>query len=98
MSDQPQDPQGKPSLKIVLDEQTAQGRYANLAMVSHGESEFILDFMFLQPGRGEARVNSRVIMSPRQAKRLLSALTENVGRFERRFGTLPDEDPGDIVH
>ena len=76
-------------LKIKLDEETSQGVYSNLVMVQHGESEFILDFMFLQPGRGEARVGSRVILNPRQAKRLMGALGDNVTRYERRFGPIP---------
>lgn len=88
------------SLKISLDDKTAQGSYANLVMVSHAESEFVLDFMFLQPGRNEARVGSRVIISPRQAKRLMSALAENVARYENRYDTIPmpvaSED--DVVH
>jgi len=76
-------------LNIKIDDDTAQGVYANLAMVVHGESEFLIDFMFLQPGRNEAKVGSRVILSPIQAKRLLAALGDNVNRFEQRFGTIP---------
>ncbi len=88
-------------LKVKIDEDTAQGIYANLAMVAHGEAEFVVDFMFLQPGRNEAKVGSRVILSPRQAKRLLGALSDNIGRYEQRFGTIPTMSaagPDDIVH
>jgi hypothetical protein len=88
-------------LKVKIDEDTAQGVYANLAMVAHGEAEFVVDFMFMQPGRNEAKVGSRVILSPRQAKRLLGALGENIGRYEKRFGTIPTMSaagPDDIVH
>ena len=88
MSDQTP-PVPKNSIKVSMEEGTAQGKYANLVMVSHGESEFVLDFMFLQPGRNEARVGSRVIVSPRQAKRLISALSENLTRYEHRFGPVP---------
>ena len=94
----PEPPKG---LKVKIDEDTAQGIYANLAMVAHGEAEFVVDFMFLQPGRNEAKVGSRVILSPRQAKRLLGALSENIGRYEQRFGTIPvmqAAGPDDIVH
>jgi hypothetical protein len=100
MSD-PQDPRAPRSLKVALDDQTAQGRYANLVMVSHGESEFVLDFMFLQPGRDEARVGARAILGPRQARRLLNALQENIARYEQRFGPVTlVENPGDddLVH
>ncbi|MBH24794.1 MAG: hypothetical protein CMH57_10145 [Myxococcales bacterium] len=87
-------------LNIKIDDDVAQGVYANLAMVVHGESEFMLDFMFLQPGRKEAKVGSRVILSPLQAKRLLSALADNVNRYERRFGAIPVGANGskDIIH
>lgn len=85
----PQPPQPPRQLAVKLDEHIAQGTYANFAMVTHGEAEFILDFLFIQPGRDEARVNSRVILSPLQAKRLLAALGDNVNHFEQRFGTIP---------
>ncbi len=101
------EPEDKPSpprrleLQIKLDESMAQGVYSNLVMVQHGESEFVLDFMFLQPGRKEARVGARVILGPRQAKRLMGALGDNVNRYEKRFGPIPvsaaiDEDG--VVH
>lgn len=76
-------------LAIQIDPPTAQGTYANFAMITHGEGEFILDFLFLQPGRDEGRVNARVIVNPVNAKRLLAALGENVHAFEQRFGTIP---------
>ncbi len=92
---------GGKGIKIKIDEDMSQGVYANLAMVAHGESEFVLDFMFLQPGRGEAKVGARVVLSPRQTKRLLSALDDNIGRYETRFGTIPSSGgpgPDDVVH
>lgn len=98
MSD-PKNERPRQQLNIKLDETVAQGMYSNLVMVTHGESEFILDFMFLQPGRAEARIGSRVILSPLQAKRLMAALGDNVARYEQRFGNIPipiarpDEDP-----
>lgn len=76
-------------LNVKIDDETAQGVYANLAMVIHGESEFLVDFMFLQPGRNEAKVGSRIILSPRQAKRLLAALRDNVNKYEKRYGIIP---------
>ena len=101
MADAPEKPDKKVGLQIRLDESVAQGTYANLVMVQHGESEFVLDFMFLQPGRKEARVGSRVIMGPRQAKRLMAALGDNVNRYEKRYGTIPVPATGgnkDVFH
>jgi len=75
-------------LEIQLDEETAQGVYANLAVVNHSDAEFTLDFIFVQPQVTRAKVRSRVITSPRHAKRLLLALEENVRLYEQNFGPI----------
>jgi len=75
-------------LEIQLDEEIAQGVYANLAVVNHSDTEFSLDFIFVQPQAPRAKVRSRVITSPRQAKRLLLALHENIARYEKSFGVI----------
>jgi len=75
-------------LEIQLDEETAQGVYANLAVVNHNDNEFVLDFIFVQPQAPRAKVRSRVITSPSHAKRMLLALQENVARYEKLFGVI----------
>lgn len=75
-------------LEIQLDEETAQGVYVNLAVVNHNDSEFVLDFIFVQPQAPSAKVRSRVITSPGHAKRMLLALQENVARYEKHFGAI----------
>jgi hypothetical protein len=75
-------------LEIQLDEETAQGVYVNLAVVNHNDTEFTLDFIFVQPQAPRAKVRSRVITSPRHAKRLLLALQENVANYEKMFGAI----------
>ena len=83
------DPNAKEiNLEIQLDEEIAQGVYANLAVVNHSDSEFVLDFIFVQPQAPRAKVRSRVITSPRHAKRLLLALQENLARYEKTFGPI----------
>jgi hypothetical protein len=96
MSDEPSTP---PKLSVQLDDDVSQGVYANLVLLNHTENEFVLDFAFIQPGTGRAKVRSRVISSPRHTKRLLLALQKNLERFEERYGRIelaPDEEP--IVH
>lgn len=80
-------------LEIQVDEQTGQGIYANLAVVNHNDAEFVLDFIFVQPQATKAKVRSRVITSPRHAKRLMQALEENLTRYEERFGPVDSEKP-----
>ncbi len=75
-------------LEIQLDEDVAQGAYVNLAVVNHNESEFVVDFIFVQPQAPRAKVRSRVVMSPQHAKRFVTALEENILRYEQNFGEI----------
>ena len=61
-------------LQIELKEEVAQGTYANLAIITHSSSEFVLDFVRVLPGLPKAGVQSRVILAPEHAKRLQRAL------------------------
>lgn len=75
-------------IQIELTEEVAQGTYSNLAIISHSSSEFILDFVRIVPGVPKAKVKSRVILTPEHAKRLLSALNDNIERFEKMNGKI----------
>ncbi len=75
-------------LEIQVDEDIAQGVYANLAVVNHSDAEFTLDFIFVQPQAPRAKVRSRVITSPKHVKRLLMALEDNLKKYEERFGAV----------
>lgn len=90
MSENKQDPNKPIQLEVQMDETTAQGLYANLAGVTHSETEFIFDFLFLQPNQPKAKLRARVISSPVHTKRFLAALVENIKRYEERFGVIPE--------
>ena len=88
-------------IQIQVDDDIAQGVYANLAMVNHNDAEFTLDFIFVQPQAPVAKVRSRVITSPRHMKRLAMALQENIARYEARFGEIDPSnapEPGEYKH
>lgn len=80
----------KNQLNIELPEEIAEGVYANLAIISHSPSEFILDFIRVVPNVPKAKVKSRIVLAPQHAKRLLKALAENVNRYEAQFGKIKD--------
>jgi hypothetical protein len=84
-------------IEIELDEEVAQGKYSNLAIISHSPSEFIIDFVRVVPGVPKANVVSRIILSPDRAKALLGALSDNVEKYENSFGKIkivnPQEPP-----
>ena len=77
-------------LDIELDEKTAEGVYSNLVIINHSSSEFVLDFVSIMPGIPKAKVKSRVVLTPQHAKRLITALAENIHRFELAHGEIKD--------
>ncbi len=80
--------ENKPQLQIELKEEVAKGTYANLAILTHSSSEFIIDFVSVMPGIPKAGVQSRIVMTPEHAKRLLFALQDNIAKFEKNFGAI----------
>lgn len=78
----------KKELDLELNEEIAQGRYANLAIISHSTSEFVIDFAAMMPGIPKARIHSRVILTPEHAKRLLMSLQDNITRYESNVGRI----------
>jgi len=75
-------------LNIQVKPEITKGTYSNLAIISHSHSEFVIDFASMLPGLGKPEVNSRIIMAPEHAKRLMHALSENVSKYESQFGTI----------
>lgn len=86
MADENKNKQGQ--LNIELNEEIAGGTYSNLCIITHSQSEFVLDFIRVMPGMPKAKVKSRIILTPQHAKRLLKALGENVSRFENQHGNI----------
>ena len=84
-------------LQIELKEEVAQGTYANLAIIAHSSSEFILDFIRVMPGMPKAGVQSRIVVAPEHAKRLLRALEDNIAKYERFFGPIRSSDVSSIA-
>jgi len=83
-------------INIELSDEVAEGIYTNLAMITHSNSEFIVDFIKMMPGVPKAKVKSRVILTPQHAKRLLKALQDNISKFEAMHGPIKDSVPGEI--
>ena len=78
-------------LNIELSEEVAEGTYSNLTLITHSQSEFVMDFIRLMPGVPKARVKSRVVMSPQNAKRLMKALADNISKYEAQNGIIKDD-------
>ncbi|MEM1405402.1 MAG: DUF3467 domain-containing protein [Bacteroidota bacterium] len=83
---------GQNQINIELSEEIAEGEYANLAMIAHSNSEFVIDFIRLMPGVPKAKVKSRIVITPEHAKRLLGALNDNIQKYEDTFGPIKKTD------
>ena len=79
-------------LNIDLPEEIAEGIYSNLAIISHSQSEFVVDFIRMMPNVPKAKVKSRIVLTPPHAKRLMKALLDNVNKFEAQFGPIKEPD------
>ncbi len=92
MADGKEQQQNPNKINIELSEEIAEGIYANLAMIAHSNSEFVIDFIRLMPGVQKAKVKSRVVITPEHAVRLLKALKDNIQKYENTFGPIKQND------
>ena len=77
-------------LNIEISEEVAEGSYANLAIITHSDAEFVIGFVNVMPGTAKGKVKSRIILTPQHAKRLMKALADNVQKFEAVNGNIKD--------
>ena len=75
-------------MRVKITDETLKGVYANQMVVSHTKEEFLLDFVNAFPPEGI--VNARIIISPGHLKRVTRALSENMRKYEDRFGEIPE--------
>ncbi len=76
------------NLKIEVPNKEEIIHYSNFAIVSHSPEELVVDFARMLPGKEEATIVSRVIMTPKNAKMFLRALENNIENFEKKFGEI----------
>lgn len=73
-------------IQVKSNDEVLKGVYANMAQISHSSEEMILDFLNIFPPG--ANLVSRVIVSPSHFKRLVSAMQENLKKYEDEYGTI----------
>ncbi|AMQ00288.1 MULTISPECIES: DUF3467 domain-containing protein [Pedobacter] len=79
-------------INIELSEEIAEGIFSNLAIITHSNTEFVLDFIRVMPGVPKAKVKSRIILTPEHAKRLMSAMQDNIEKFESINGRIKTQE------
>ena len=91
MSEKTARPQGS-QVQINASDEVARGRYSNNMLVTHTREEFILDFLLTAPNG--TQLVSRVMVSPGHMKRVLSALADNMNKYETNFGEVVAPEAG----
>ena len=95
---QPTPPQGQQQMQVNIElPPDLEAIYTNFAMIGHTPSEVIIDFVRILPGNPRAKVQTRVLMTPMNAKLLLNALSENLERFEAQFGPIVIPQGGNLA-
>jgi hypothetical protein len=62
-------------------------QYSNLMQIMHTQDEFVMDYFFAT-SQGNATLINRIALSPGHAKRIMSALQENLKRYEEKYGEI----------
>ncbi len=75
-------------VQVQVEDQIADGVYSNMVVINFTETEFTLDFIHIQPQNKRAKVRSRVILTPQNAKRLYNALGASINGYETNFGNI----------
>lgn len=81
-----QEKQAKQEIKIT--DNIPGAEYANAMQVNHSKDEF--QIMFLNIFGPSGKTTNKIITSPGHLKRMIAALTENLKKYEERFGTIEE--------
>lgn len=96
MANTPEEPQA-PVIQVSAGDDLTRGRYSNNMFITHSPEEFILDWLLSSPTG--THLVSRVILSPGHVKRVISALEDNLRKYEDQFGPIRAIEPdGQIFH
>lgn len=76
------------TVNIEIGDKEWEGIYSNFVIITHSNSEFVLDFARMLPGANKAKVFSRILMTPQHAKALLGTLQGNISKFESEHGEI----------
>lgn len=84
---QPPVPPGKRQIHLNIPPHLS-AVYANAVMISQNKNEIFLDFAQILPNDFRAQMQSRVAMTPVNAKLFLRALQQNIETYEKHHGEI----------
>lgn len=84
--------QPKP-MQITTGDEMSRGRFSNSMLITHSPEEFMIDWLLNSPNG--THLVSRIIVTPGHAKRIISALNDNITKYEQKFGTVKAIEPSE---
>ncbi len=90
MEDEKKQPQ---PLQVKTGDEMSRGRFSNSMFITHSPEEFIIDWLLSSPTG--THLMSRIIVTPGHVKRIISALSENLAKYEEKFGEVKPIAPGE---
>ncbi|MFH1597540.1 MAG: DUF3467 domain-containing protein [Patescibacteria group bacterium] len=85
-----QNPQQQQQIQIKIPDEVLKGFHANMMAVAHSKEEFVLDYINVYPWQKSGIVGARIILTPGHLKRIISALAENLKKYEKQFGKIEE--------
>ncbi len=80
-------PPGAPRpIQIITGDEMARGRYSTNMAVSHSPEEFIIEWLLNSPSG--THLVSRIVVSPGHMRRVIDALSDNMRKYEAKFGPV----------
>ena len=77
-------------MEIKIADNFPGGEYANAMQIMHNKDEFIMNFLNITAPNG--RVCAKVITTPGHMKRIVSAMSENLKKYEETYGEIKESD------
>lgn len=75
-------------IQINIDQDKIDAKYCDQAIISHNPFGFSFDFAQQIPQMNMLKILSRVAMSPEHVKVFSEALTDNLKKYEEKFGEI----------
>jgi len=79
-------PERTQQIQVNTGDEMSRGRYSNNMLVSHSPEEFIMEWLLNSPSG--THLVSRIIVSPGHMKRIIDAFSDNLRRYESKFGAV----------
>jgi len=90
------EPMEEGGVRFFARPEVAQGTYSNFAVIRHSPEEFQIDF-FVRDLDGAHHLVARILTNPYHMKRLVKALTENLRKYEEKFGGIAEKGLKNLV-